>query len=92
MNTSSLLINLAGWIPAIVFPAATALQLIKILRSKNADGVSIATWLMFGLANIGLYVYTEKYLSFQSLFGILGTALLDFIIVAVTIYLRPNPR
>ena len=87
-----LLINLAGWIPAIVFPAATALQLIKILRSKNADGVSIATWLMFGIANIGLYIYTEKYLSFQSLFGILGTALLDFIIVAVTIHLRPNTR
>ncbi|MBN2717071.1 MAG: hypothetical protein JXX14_14565 [Deltaproteobacteria bacterium] len=92
MSNSSLLVSLAGWIPAVVFPAATGWQLTKILRSKNAAGISVVTWLLFGLANIGLYVYTEKYLTFQSIFGFLGTALLDFIIVAYTIYLRPKSK
>lgn len=84
------LVNLAGWIPALVFPSATGLQLFKILKNKNAAGVSVATWLLFGIANIGLYIYTEKFLSFQSIFGFLGTAFLDFVIVGYTIYLRPK--
>ncbi|MBN2340568.1 MAG: hypothetical protein JXX29_14440 [Deltaproteobacteria bacterium] len=90
MGTSSFLVNLAGWIPAVVFPSATGWQLFKIVKSKNAAGVSVLTWLLFGIANIGLYVYTEKFGSFQSIFGFLGTAMLDFLIVGITIYLRPK--
>ena len=90
MSTTSFWVNLAGWIPAVVFPAATFWQLLKIWRTKNATGVSVVTWLLFGLANIGLYIYAEKYLTFQSIFGFLGTATLDFTIVAVTLYLRPK--
>ena len=86
---SNIITNLAGWIPAIVLPTATTFQLIKISRSKSADGVSITTWLLFGIANVGLYIFTEKYLELQALIGLLGTAILDFIIV-IKIFLKKN--
>lgn len=85
---SNFLLELAGWIPAVIFPAATGVQLLKIIREKAVDGVSILSWLMFGVANIGLYVYAEKYASLQSIIGLLGTAVLDFIIVGLTVSMR----
>ena len=78
---SNIITNLAGWIPAIILPTATTFQLIKVSRSKSTDGVSVITWLLFGIANVGLYLFTEKYLELQALIGLLGTAILDFIIV-----------
>jgi len=33
-----------------------------------------------------LYVYTEKYFSLQTIFGMLGSALIDFIIVIAALY------
>lgn len=86
--TSTLLVDLAGWVPAIIFPSATSVQLVKIIREKTAKGVSILSWMLFGFANIGLYVYAEKYASLQSLVGFLGTAALDFAIVAWTLLLN----
>ena len=83
-----MLIDLAGWIPAIVLPAATISQLIKILRVDSVSGVSLVSWILFGLANIGLYIFTEKYFVWQSIIGLLFTALLDFVIVALVIYKR----
>ncbi len=88
MNTLTMkrrFIELSGWLPAIVIPAATLLQLIQVYNTASVEGVSWATWLMFGLANIGFYIYTEKYTSIQSILGFLGTALLDFVIVALVI-------
>ncbi len=79
------LIELAGWLPAIVIPAATLLQLVEVYRAPTTEGVSWVTWMMFGLANIGFYIYTEKYKSIPSILGFLGTAVLDFIIVALVI-------
>ena len=84
--------NLAGWIPAVVLPTATLLQLIKILRSNSAEGVSLMTWLLFGIANLGLYIFTEKYLAPQTLIGLLGTAVLNFIIVAMILSRRKQAR
>ena len=84
---SNVLVEMAGWIPAIVFPVATGLQLFKIAKEKDARSISKTTWLMFGLANIGLYIYAEKYTSIQSVGGFLGTALLDFVIVGMAIRL-----
>ena len=78
-------VELAVWIPAIIFPAATGAQLLKIIREKTVEGVSILSWFMFGIANIGLYFYAEKYMSLQSIIGLLGTALLDFVIVGLTV-------
>ena len=86
MNDS--LTNLAGWIPAIILPTASLLQMIKIVRMKCAEGVSIMTWFMFGIANLGLYVFTEKYFAIQAILGMLGTALINFITVGVIMAYR----
>jgi uncharacterized protein with PQ loop repeat len=79
---SSEIIDIAGWLPAIIFPAATLIQLLVIVRSGSTRGVSCSTWTLFGIANIAVYIYAEKYLAAQTIIGFLGTALLDFIIAA----------
>ncbi len=80
--------NIAGWIPAIILPIATISQLTKIVQEKTAKGVSLITWFLFGVANIGLYLFTEKYLALQSLVGLLGTAVLDFVILGVAFFYK----
>jgi hypothetical protein len=87
---SDVLTDIAGWVPAIVFPAATAARAFRIALKRNADGISVITWVLFGLANIGLYVYTEKYQSIQSIAGLLLTAAIDFVIVGQCIFYRRN--
>jgi len=82
---SHFIIELSGWLPAIIFPAATLIQLVAILRSNTIKGVSPLTWTLFGIANISVYIYTEKYFAVQTIVGFLGTALLDFIIAAMAI-------
>jgi len=78
-----------GWLPATIFPTATAIQLIRLFVAPSVAGVSITTWLLFGLANVGLYIYTGKYAELQSLLGMMLTAILDFAIVALVIIRRP---
>ncbi len=84
--------NIAGWIPAIILPTATLIQLVRIVWLRSASGVSLFTWLLFGFANLGLYVYTEKYSELQSIAGLLLTALLDFMIVALIIAFRRRAK
>ena len=79
------LIEISGWLPAFIIPAATLLQLIEVYSATNTEGVSWLTWLLFGVANIGFYIYTEKYTSPQAILGFIGTAVLDFIIVAIVL-------
>jgi len=79
------IINIAGWLPAVIFPAATLIQLIAMLRSNSNKGVSPMAWTLFGIANIAVYIYTEKYLALPTIIGFLGTAALDFIIAAMAI-------
>jgi hypothetical protein len=88
------LVSLFGWIPALVFPGATALQLIAILRARSAQGVSVLAWLLFGIANVSLYVYVGKHGEVQAILSGLGTALLNFAIVvaALTIGKAPTPQ
>lgn len=78
-------IQIAGWLPAIIIPVATALQLFAMLKKRSAEGVSALVWFLFGIANLGLYIYTEKYLEIQALLGLLGTAVIDFVIVAMVV-------
>jgi uncharacterized protein with PQ loop repeat len=80
------LIQLSGWIPAVIFPLACLAQLVKILREQSADGVSIIAWVAFGFANISLYIYTEKYSSLQTIIGMLGQAVIDFLIAFFSFY------
>jgi len=80
------LIEFAGWIPAIIFPAATVIQLWEIFRSRSTRGVSWLTWFLFGVANVAVYIYTEKYFAPQTIIGFLGTALVDFIIASLALW------
>ncbi len=77
--------QIAGVLPAIVFPAATLFQLLRVCRSRSAADVSVSTWLLFGFANLAIYFYAERYTEWQAIVGMLLTALLDFVIVAVAL-------
>jgi uncharacterized protein with PQ loop repeat len=77
--------QIAGILPAIVFPAATLAQLVRIVRSRSAANVSVATWLLFGFANLAIYVYAERYTEWQAILGMLVTAALDFAIVVLAL-------
>lgn len=79
------LIAIFGWLPAIIIPVATMLQLSAIVRNRSVTGVSGLTWLLFGIANVGLYIYTEKYWDIQAIAGLLGSAILDFVIAGLAI-------
>ena len=80
--------DLAGWIPAAVFPGASLLQLVKLLKSRSVEGVSLATWLLFVLANIGMYIFTEKYFVIQSIVTNLVTASIQGTIVVLILVRR----
>lgn len=80
--------SLVGWIPALVFPLATALQLVAILRARSAKGVSIAAWLLFAAANVSLYVYVGKPWEIQAILAGLGTAALNLAIVGAALRFR----
>lgn len=77
--------QLVGVLPAVVFPTATALQLIRIVRARSTVGVSVFAWTLFGIANIALYVYAERYTEWQAIVGLLLTAILDFAIAVLGI-------
>ena len=76
-------IELIGYIPAIIFPAATIIQLLHMLKTKTSEGVSPIAWGAFALGNVSLYVYTEKYYELQSIIGLLVTSVLQFIIIVL---------
>ena len=77
--------QIAGVLPAVVFPLATLVQLGRILRDRSAVGVSLTTWILFGFANLGMYVYAERYTEWQAILGTLFTAAVDFAIVALVL-------
>jgi hypothetical protein len=83
--------QIAGILPAVVFPAATAFQLFQMLRARSATGVSAATWALFGCANIAMYVYAERYWEWQAILGTLVTAGLDFAIAGLALAAKRAP-
>lgn len=85
--------QIAGILPAIVFPAATLVQLVRMVRARSAAGVSVSTWLLFGFANLAIYFYAERYTEWQAIVGMLLTAALDFVIVALALFgFRSSPQ
>ncbi len=78
--------QIAGILPAIVFPAATLLQLWRIIRNRSTDGVNVSTWFLFGWANVAIYIYAERYTEWQAIVGMLLTAVLDFVIVGLALF------
>jgi len=90
-SQSSPLIPLIGWIPALIFPTATAVQLVAIVRSRSSEGVSVVAWTMFAIANVSLWIYTEKHDEVASILGTLGSAALNICIVVAAIRYRKAP-
>lgn len=78
-----MLIEISGWIPAVIILGAIILQLATMLKRRSSTGVNGTVWLLFGIANLCLYIYTEKYWELQSIVGLLGSALLDFVIAGL---------
>lgn len=81
-------IEIFGYIPAIVFPTATIIQLLHLVKAKSSEGVSPITWGAFALGNVSLYIYTEKYSQFQSIVGLLVTSALQLIIIVLVFKYR----
>jgi len=81
-------IDLFGIIPAIIFPAASVVQLIHLIRVKDSRGASVLSWGFFVLGNVSLFVYTKKYTAWQSIIGLLGTAVLQIGIMVLIIRYR----
>lgn len=75
------LIEWIGYIPAVIFPAATLMQLWHLLKTKTSEGVPAFTWLAFAIGNLSLYIYAEKYTELQSIIGQLATAALQIYVV-----------
>ncbi len=82
----AIIIQLSGWFATFVFPVAALIQLIAIIRNKSTDGVSWMAWGLFGLANICLFIYTEKYAAPQAIITCLGSAIIDFTISGLCIF------
>jgi hypothetical protein len=53
--------------------------------------VSVPAWALFAIANICLFVYTEKYGELESVVGALGTAAINLCIVAAAWRYRKKP-
>jgi len=79
-------INYIGWLPAVILPLATIFQLVKIIKSKSVEGVSAVSWLLFFIANMGLYIYTQKYFEAQAILSMLLTAFLNLVIVFLLVH------
>ena len=84
-------LNVLGWVPAVVFPAATVSQLLALTRRRKADGVSAITWGLFAFANICLYLTIGEWLRPQILITTLGTAVLQVVVVMMILQLRRPP-
>ena len=77
--------HLAGWLPAVILPTATAEQLRALIAADSAAGTSALTWGLFLLANLGAMVLGTAETPLARLqmalaFGV--TAALDLLFVA----------
>lgn len=82
----------AGWIPAVILPTAAILQIVKIVMTRSTAGVSVWAWGLFGVANLGVYFYSEKMMQPQAILAFLLTAVLNFVIVGMVISRRPKRK
>jgi len=85
----SILLDLAAWLPALIFPTATYSQLHTAVRATDRSAISVTTWALFGLANVGALVLARPESTIAWLQAGIGfglTAVLDFAIVAVASY------
>lgn len=74
--------ELAGMLPAIIFPVATGRGVFWALRTKHPEEVDKLLWLAFGVANFALWFYTGV-VSVQTIIALGATGLADFAIVGI---------
>lgn len=85
-------IEAVGVIPAVIIPGATLVQWLTLLKRRRADGVSVITWWLFAVANICLYIYTQKYFELIAVVTFLGTATLNIAIVVTALRFKKTAR
>jgi hypothetical protein len=73
-----------------VFPAASVLQLMALLRRGKSDGVSVLTWSLFAVANVCLYLTVGEWTRPQVIVTTLGTALVQVVVVMTALRLRAD--
>jgi len=81
----------AGWLPAVILPAATFDQLWVIADGGSSENVSVVTWTLFLLANIGALSLgrpEDRIAAFQMGLAFGLTAILDLGIVFLIITQR----
>ena len=83
-------LDAVGWVPAVVFPAASVLQLVALLRRGKADGVSVLTWTLFAVANVCLYLTVAEWTRPQVIVTTLGTAAVQVLVVMTALRLRAD--
>lgn len=77
-----------GVVPAIIFPIASLVQLIAIIRSQTGRGISVVTWSLFILANLCLFMYMENRGELQAIATTMLTAAIQLVIVILAIKWR----
>jgi uncharacterized protein with PQ loop repeat len=78
----------AGWLPAVILPVSTLLQLVKLVRTRTAAGTSALAWALFGVANLGAWVFTGRLAAPQSVLAFLLPGILDAVIVVLCLRYR----
>lgn len=85
-------LQLLGWTFAAIYLGATLFRLVTILFRSRPTDVSIVYWALMGVAHFCLYLFigglSGKWGMPQVLIGLLGTSVLNFIIVGNTLSQR----
>ena len=83
-------VDIFGYIAAILTTAAFLPQLIKTLKTKKADDVSLITLIMFIIGVLCWIVYGYKISSIPILIANLITLILNTLILVSKIYFSKN--
>ncbi|MFO0784081.1 MAG: hypothetical protein U0636_10415 [Phycisphaerales bacterium] len=86
------LVQALAVVPAVVFPLASVVQLVVLIKAGNSRGVSVLTWSMFAFANVCLFVYMPNRWEPQALATTLGTATVQVVIVALAVHWRRREK
>ena len=78
--------DIFGYFAAILTTAAFLPQLVKTLKTKKADDVSLATLIMFIIGVLSWIIYGYKILSIPILVANLITLILNLLILISKIY------
>jgi uncharacterized protein with PQ loop repeat len=77
-----------GWVPAVVFPLASLVQLVVLVRTRDGRGVSAITWSLFAIANVCLWLYMENRMEWQAVATALCTASVQVAVVVLAMKWR----